>query len=84
MIGVDLMSRYDPPILINIVPPNRCVCVTTSIDRRIAQELAVREDAVSVLLLGGLYGAAALDRRDIDEPELRIVGAGLPVLAAGY
>src|SRR6266567_6648876 len=38
---------------------------------------------VAILLLDRLNEAAALDRWDIDESELRIVGAGLPVLAAG-
>jgi hypothetical protein len=39
---------------------------------------------VAIFLLDGLNRTAALDRWDIDEPELRIVGTGLPVLAASY
>src|SRR5262249_33214034 len=35
-----------------------------------------------ILLLDGLDRVAALDRRDVEEPELRIVGGRLPVLAA--
>src|SRR5262249_39108662 len=38
---------------------------------------------VTVLLLSGLDRAAALDGRDVHQPELWVVRAGLPVFAAG-